>query len=323
LDSYLLYLIARLTLGGLRLVPRAAAIRLLDTLASMAYRMDAVHRRIAHTNLTIAFPELSDAEHDRIARRSFMNTARNLLEVSVMPGLTRENIGRLVQYDPEFGLNHYQAAHVPGKGVLFLTGHFSAWELLPAAHALHGYPLSFITRPLDNPRLERYMVRIREHAGNRVIAKRNSARQILTALKSGSDVGILMDQNTFLSEGAFVDLFGLPAATTTSVALLALRTDSPVIAGYIKPSPGGRYLIRFLPPVELTRTGDANRDTILNTQKFNHIIEGIIREQPDTWLWGHMRWKYRPTGEPDLYSLSLPDLRSYLVRYCKSSHKLH
>jgi KDO2-lipid IV(A) lauroyltransferase len=322
LDSYLLYLIARLTLGGIRLMPRAAAIRMLDTLASIAYRLDAGHRRIAHTNLTIAFPELSDEEHDRIARRSFMNTARNLLEVSVMPSLTRNNIGQLAQYDPEFGLNHYEAARVAGKGILFLTGHFSAWELLPAAHALHGHPLSFITRPLDNPRLEKYMVRIREHAGNKVISKRNSARHILAALKSGSDVGILMDQNTFLSEGAFADLFGLPAATTTSVALLALRTESPVIAGYLTPRPDGRYTIKFLPPVDLTRTGDTNRDTIVNTQKFNLILEGIIREQPDTWLWGHMRWKYRPAGDPDLYGLSLPDLRAYLgTTKDKSSHE--
>lgn len=315
MESYLLYYISRLALSSVALLPRTAAARMLEALASMAFRLDSLHRHIAMVNLTIAFPELTSGEQSLIARRSFQSTAQNLLEVSRMPHLTRENIGSLVRYDPEFGLNQYERARSQGRGVLFLTGHFGAWELLPTAHALHGYPLSFVTRPLDNAPLERYLCKIRQIAGNQVIHKRNSVRPILTKLKSGGDVGILMDQNTFLSEGIFADFFGLPAATSSSVALLALRTQSPVIPGYLKPARDGRYTIRFLPAVELVRTGDAAHDTHTNTTIFNRILEDIVREQPESWLWGHMRWKYRPPGEPDLYALPSSDLREYLRRY--------
>ncbi len=318
MESYLLYLIARLTMSAIRVMPRSGAIRILNALASMTFRLDRAHRRIAQTNLTIAFPELSAGEHQRIARESYKSAARNLLEVSRMPGLTREQILELAPYDPEFGMNNYERARTRGKGILFLTGHFSAWELLPTAHALHGHPLSFLTRPLDNAPLERYLHKVRESAGNKVIYKKNSARRILATLKAGGDVGILMDQNTFLQEGVFADFFGLPAATSTSVALLALRTDAPVIPGYLAPKANGAYAIRFLPPVDMIRTGDTAQDIALNTREFNRILEGIIREQPETWLWGHMRWKYQPEGTPDLYNLSLDDLRVFLSKRAKN-----
>lgn len=310
----MVYLISRFAMSSVQLLPRSVAIHTLDALASLAYRLDAFHRHIARVNLTIAFPELSAREHDEIAKKSFQNTARNLLEVGRMPRLTRKNIGALVRYDPQYGLNNLERARARQKGVLYLTGHFSAWELLPTAHALHGYPLSFVTRPLDNAPLENYLHKVRELAGNRVIYKRNSVRHILAELKTGGAVGILMDQNTSLQEGIFVDLFGLPAATSTSVALLALRTEATVLPGYLAPRPSGRYTIKFLSPVDLIRSSDTNRDVALNTQLFNRILEGIIREQPEAWLWGHRRWHCQPEGFPDLYRLSHDELRTFLAR---------
>jgi KDO2-lipid IV(A) lauroyltransferase len=218
-----------------------------------------------------------------------------------------------VQYDADQGLANYRAALAKGKGILYLTGHFSSWELLPAAHALHGYPLSFITRPLDNAVLEQYLMKIRESKGNQVINKKNSALQILRNLKSGGTAGILMDQNTSLQEGMFVDFFGIPAATTTSVALFALRTDAPVLPGYLTPMRGGRYTIKFLPPLEVIRTGDTGRDLETNTRRFNEVLETIVREQPESWLWGHKRWKNQPPGNPpNLYGLSQKELEAFL-----------
>jgi KDO2-lipid IV(A) lauroyltransferase len=266
-------------------------------------------------NLKIAFPNLDKRERARIARKSFQNTGMNLLEISKLPKLTPENINSVVDYDPIHGIENYRAALAKGKGILYLTGHFSSWELLPSAHALHGYPLSFITRPLDNALLERYLLRVRESKGNHVINKKNSARAILKSLASAGTTGILMDQNTSLQEGIFVDFFGVPAATTTSVALFALRTDAPVLPGYLTLMNNGRYTIKFLSPIEVVRTGDTSRDLEVNTRHFNEIFEKIIREQPESWLWGHRRWKYQPAGNPpDLYALSDDELSLFLQK---------
>ena len=298
-----------------RILPRTLGIRLVRLIAAVVYWLDGRHRHIARVNLKIAFPELSDSDRNRIARTSFQNAAMNLLEVSRLSSLNRANITALVEYDSEQGLNNYRAALAKSKGILYLTGHFSSWELLPTAHALHGYPLSFITRPLDNPFLERHLLRIRESKGNQVISKKDSARQVLKTLKSGGSVGILMDQNTSLQEGIFADFFGLPAATTTSVALFALRTDAPILPGYLTPLRNGRYKIKFLPPVEVIRTGNKDRDLAVNTRKLNEVLEKIIRKQPESWLWGHRRWKYQPQGNPpDLYRLGRAELSEFLEK---------
>jgi Kdo2-lipid IVA lauroyltransferase/acyltransferase len=315
LDSWLLYFAVRVLICVFRILPRPVGVAIIRFLAICTYWLDSRHRHIAAVNLKIAFPDLTDRERRRIALRSFQNTGMNLLEISRMPSLRRDNIESFVTYDSCNGLNNYTAACAKNKGILYLTGHFSAWELLPAAHALHGYPLSFITRPLDNAPLEKYLLRVRESTGNHVINKRNSARPILKNLNSGSTAGILMDHNTSLQEGIFVDFFGIPATTTTSVALFALRTDAPVLPGYLTPMRQGRYTIKFLPPIEVTRTGDMARDLEINTARFNEVLEMIIREQPESWLWGHRRWKNQPPGNPqDLYSLSDEDLAAFLKK---------
>jgi KDO2-lipid IV(A) lauroyltransferase len=310
-QSYPVYLVFRAIVGLVRLLPRAAAHALIDRLAGLAYALDLPHRRVVRTNLAIAFPELSAAERDRIGRRSFSSAGRNLVELARIRELTPATIGRLVEYDREAGLENFLAARARGRSILYLTGHFSAWELLPTAHASYGYPLSFVTRPLDNPWFEAHVRGLREACGNTVIAKKNSARRILESLKAGRDVGLLIDQNTTLAEGIYADLFGLPAATTSSLALLALRTDATVLPGYLTPLEGGRYRIRFLPPLDLVRTGDRTRDVEVNTRLFNRIVERIVREQPETWLWGHKRWKNQP-GNVDVYAMSEEELARYV-----------
>ena len=313
MGSYFVYIFTRAVILCMRLLPRPVGIVLTRILASLVYYLDFRHRHIAAVNLKIAFPDLTDAHRARIACRSFQNTALNLLEISRFPLLNRSNIAALVRYDPVLGLDNFKEAESRGKGILYLTGHFSAWELLPAAHALYGYPLSFVTRPLDNDRLDRYLLRLRELPGNRVIRKKNATRPILKCLKEKETVGILMDQNTSLQEGVFADLFSLPAATTTGLVLLALRTDAPILPGYLTPMRRGRYTIKFLPPVEIIRTGDRNRDIELNTRRLNTVLESIIQEQPESWLWGHKRWKYQPPENPqDLYGLSKDDLDLFL-----------
>jgi Kdo2-lipid IVA lauroyltransferase/acyltransferase len=311
--EYPAYILARFVFGLFRALPRSIAISLIRMLATCVYYLDSKHRHIASVNLKIAFPEMTELSRGRIARRSFQNTAMNLLEVSCFSSFNSENISSLVEYDKEMGLNNYREALSKGKGLLYLTGHFSSWELLPIAHALHGYPLSFITRPLDNSALERYIHRMRESKGNEVINRRNSSRSILKKLSSNGAVGILMDQNTTFQEGIFVDFFGLPAMTTTSVARFALHTNAPILPGYLSLMHNGRYKIKFLSPINLVRTGDMDRDTAENTRLLNEVLEKIIREQPESWLWGHKRWKNQPPGNPpNLYGLSDAELEEFL-----------
>ncbi len=318
--SITVYLIARFALWLCRKLPRWFVECILKSLAGLAYHLDAHHRHIAHVNLKIAFPNATKQWRKEIARKSFQNVALNLLEISRLPLLSPMNIASLVEYDPLEGLNNHEEALARGRPILYLTGHFSAWELLPTAHALYGYPLSFITRPLDNERLERYLLKVREAAGNQVMPKKKSARLILDRLRKCGRIGILMDQNTDPQEGTFAEFFGLPASTTTGLALFALRSEATVLPGFLTAKRDGKYAIKFLAPVELVRTGDMARDIQVNTELFNRVLEEIIRRQPETWLWGHMRWKYQPPGNPqNMYRLTEDALDQFLEETRKIS----
>jgi KDO2-lipid IV(A) lauroyltransferase len=186
--------------------------------------------------------------------------------------------------------------------VLFLTGHLGGWELSAFAHSLYGHPLGVVMRSLDNVYLDRLTKSYRTMHGNSMLDKDDSVRGLLSAMKSGETVGILMDTNMTPPQGVFVDFFGIPACTASGMARIALRTDAAVVPGFTIWDPVLRkYRLRFDSAVELVRTGDDDADIVANTQLFTKVIEEYVRKYPEQWLWVHRRWKTRPEGQPGLY----------------------
>jgi len=256
-------------------------------------------RKTAEFNLRLAFPGRKEAERRAILHKMTRNLGWMAVEFARFPRYTKENIENVVLLD---GHENFLAGQRRGKGVIYLTGHIGAWELSSFAHALYGYPLHYMARPLDNKLLDAMVNTYRGLSGNMPIYKNEAARVMLKVLKNAGTVGILADQNTMPQEGVFVDFFGTPACTTTGIARVALHTDAAVVPGYVFWDENLRkYRLRFEPPVELVRTGDLERDIVTNTQRFSTVIEQIIRAHPDQWVWVHARWKNRPKGEPPLY----------------------
>jgi KDO2-lipid IV(A) lauroyltransferase len=293
------YALARLILEFVGRLPRPLARRVASFTAYLLYWLVPRWRRVAYRNLNLAMPELGRAERRRIVRGVYQSLGRMLAEFARFPCYTPQNIRQVAIYD---GFENYAAAVRRGRGVLFLTGHLGAWELGAFAHSVYGYPISVLIRALDNPYLNALVNRYRTLAGNRIIEKRDFLRGILQALKNNETVGILMDQNSSLQEGAFVQFFGWPACSSAGMAKIALRTDAVVVPAFtIWDAERQRYRIRFDPPLELSRSGDAQADIVANTQLFTTVLETYIRRYPDQWLWIHRRWKTRPPGEPPLY----------------------
>jgi KDO2-lipid IV(A) lauroyltransferase len=245
-------------------------------------------------------PGLSADEREAIIKGVFRNLGRLLGEFSQFPKITRENISELVIYD---GFENYKLAAERGAGVLLLTGHVGAWELCAFAQGMYGYPLSFLVRPLDNPLLDQMINHYRELSGNRTISKNRAVRPVLNAIGRGSDVGLLIDVNTLADQGVFCDFFGIPACSTTGLAVFALRSGAPVVPGFlIWDERLNKHRLRFEPEIPLIKTGDFKEEVAINTARFTKAIEECARRYPDQWLWIHKRWHTRPEGEPDLYS---------------------
>ena len=256
-------------------------------------------RQTAEFNLRLAFPEWNDEQRREAIRNMSRYLGWQAVEFARFPQYNRGNIEQTIEIE---GHENFLEAQRRGKGVLILTGHIGAWEVSSFAHAVYGYPMHFMARPLDNARLDGFINRYRCLSGNQPIYKNESARAVLKALNNAGIVGILADQNTLPEEGAFVEFFGTTACTTTGIARLALHTGAAVVPGYAYWDVASRkYKLRFEPAVELAESGDAERDIQENTQRFAKITESIIREFPEQWVWVHARWKTRPKGEPPLY----------------------
>jgi len=283
----------------LGLMPRRLSRAFGIGLGLAVYLVHARLRRVGMRNLALAFPEKTELERARILRGVFISLGRQLAEVCQFPKYTLENVEQVVVYD---GLENYERAYARGKGVLFLTAHFGAWELSAFAHSLHGHWLHVVMRPMDNPYLDRLIQSYRTMHGNKTVGKDDFVRGLLAAMKAGEIVGILMDTNMTPPQGVFVNFFGIPACTASGLARIALRTDAAVVPGFtIWDEALGKYRLRFDPAVELVRTGELEADIVANTQKFTKVIEDYVRKYPEQWLWVHRRWKTRPEGETGLY----------------------
>jgi KDO2-lipid IV(A) lauroyltransferase len=280
-------------------LPRPIARAKASAIAHMLYALAPKLRKTAEFNLRLAFPEWDDARRRDVLRKMVRNLGWMAAEFARLPKYTKENIEQFVILD---GHENFLAGKERGNGVLYLTGHIGAWELSSFAHALYGFPLHYMARPIDNPRIDALVNRYRCLSGNRPIFKNESARAMLKILREQGTVGILADQNTMPQEGVFVDFFGAQACASAGIARVALHTDAAVVPGYAYWDAAIRkYRLRFEPPVELARTGDADRDVAVNTQRFAKVLEEIIRRHPEQWVWVHARWKNRPAGEGKLY----------------------
>jgi len=286
-------------LKALGLLPLPRARSFAAGVVKLIYALLPRLRRVAEANLRIAFPEWSEAQRKTVERGMLRNLGWMAAEFARFPKHSKENIEDVVVLD---GHENFLEGQRRGKGVLYLTGHIGAWELSSFAHALYGFPLHYMARRIDNPRIDALVNSYRCLSGNRPIFKNESARVMLKVLKEGGTVGILADQNTMPQEAVFVDFFEKKASTTTGIARVALHTDAAVVPGYaVWDETIRKYRLRFEPPVELIRTGDAEQDVLANTQKFTSVIEEIVRKYPEQWVWVHGRWNTRPKGEPSLY----------------------
>ncbi|HLW77374.1 MAG TPA: lysophospholipid acyltransferase family protein [Bryobacteraceae bacterium] len=283
------YLIARFVLWSLAHSPPALGTfyaRLLDLALPRL-------RRVAMRNLELAYPEKSPAERRAIVDEVYRSIGRLLYAFARFPQMNRQNISDWIRYE---GLEHFSEAKKAGHGVLFATAHLGNWELSAFAHGLMTEPMHVVIRPLDNPRIDQLVEHRRRLSGNHLIEKWDGARAILRALQQNQAVGILIDQNTSLQEGVFVNFFGTPACANTAFAKIAARTGATVIPGFaLWSGQERRYVLRFYPPIPMT--GDPADDT----RRLHALLENVIREHPGQWLWIHRRWKTRPEGEKSIY----------------------
>jgi Kdo2-lipid IVA lauroyltransferase/acyltransferase len=250
------------------------------------------HRRVALANLAQAFPDLPDLVRRRLARRAWQHLGMTLVELARL--LIRPLEATLQELAVE-GAEHLHDVMREHGRALMLTAHLGNWEYLAAVHRLVGYPLAIVVRPLDSPTLDQVTAAMRRKTGVQLIDKRGALRPVLEALRQGSLVAILLDQNATRREGVFVPFFARPASTSRSLALLALRTRTPIVPIFIRRQATGRHHVVIEAPLSPPPVHDLEAAIVELTSRCTLAIEAAIRRTPEQWLWAHDRWRTRPS----------------------------
>jgi KDO2-lipid IV(A) lauroyltransferase len=281
------------TRAALQALPERLAHALFRFLADLASITAGAHRRRALENLRIAFPGMRDSEARLIVKRMLRHLARNAVEFIRFPLYSKQRILSMVTIEHSEIVARLSRQ---GKGAIAMSAHLGNWELVAAAVAAMGYKISVVARRIYYDKFEHLLQGTRRAAGVRVV-HRDEPKEILRALRDGHFLGILPDMDIAKLDSVYVEFFGRLALTPTGPVALALRTGVPLFAAFIVRNADGRHTVHVEEPIELIRTGDMQKDLLLNTIRATKRIEAAIRQYPDQWMWIHRRWQHQPEWE--------------------------
>lgn len=297
------YTATRAALWLLGVLPRGAALSLsIAILRLLPFFMTGLWRT-GMRNLEIAFPEKTIPERETILDGTFENLGRVLGDLSQVHKLTRTKLADIIDFElNEETKTVYARNKSEGRGVLITTGHMGNWELQVLGFAALYEPISYLARPLDNPKIDDLLTERRTMFGNTPINKTNSAMLAIKILREGGILGILADVNAHPKEGVFVPFFGLAACTPSGAAMLAIRTNALMYQTFcVWDATRKKYKLVHGKLLEPVITDNRKQDIIDTTALYTAEIEKVIRAYPEQWMWIHKRWKTRPKGEPEIY----------------------
>jgi len=286
-----IYMMVAATGFVVRRLSRRASLRLGAGIGDFVYRSVKRRRQIALSNLRMALGcERGDEELRQIARRSFQNMGKTLVEFLSSPRYNSKRLLDLVQIE---GMGNFQQAMAAGKGIVAVSAHLGNWELIFQAMTSVDDHILAVAQTFKYHRLDKLVNNYRTRYGGELVEKRMAVKQILSSLKRGRCVAIVGDQNAGDS-GVFVDFFGIPASTPRGPVMFAMRTGAPILNVFDVRQDDDNHVITISEPLELEISGDPEKDVTVNTARLVKQLEELVRKYPCQWLWMHNRWKTRP-----------------------------
>ncbi len=274
-----------------KILPKKGMDFLLKGLAKFAYKIDKKHYYIINANLKLAFKdELTQKERDKIGISVFYNLLQTIIGFMKRDNKSKEEILKNIEFKNSHIL---QEAIEKNRKIIFVTGHYSNWELLSlAVSAKFGINIVGVGRKLDSDLMDKVLIENREKFGIEMVYRKGGLKGIIKALKSGKAVGLLLDQHLGLKQGGIeIDFFNHKALHSPSASILARNFQATLIPAFISTNDYKNYTITFYKPIPYIKTEDKNRDIINMTQAQAKIMEDVIRDRPNEWFWVHKRWK--------------------------------
>ena len=309
--DFAVYLVIRAIVCVVLAVPPAIAFWFADQIAWVLYRFVPSRRKVALENLVAAYPELANDPNraEALVRAMYRHFVRAAMEALLMSRkLHITNWRSFLDLHPAVGL---PAAMLSiDRAALLVSAHFGNWELVGHAIGAMGFKSYAIARVLDNPYLERFTLRLRQSAGQSLIAKKDDFDRLTVAMQAKAKVATLADQDAG-PRGVFVEFFGRPASTHKAVALMAIEFDAVMIVfgaprvnralhPALPPMPGMEsvyYAVEVEDVIDPRQYGGRTDAVKAITQRYTAALERLIRRHPDQYFWLHRRWKHQPVAK--------------------------
>jgi KDO2-lipid IV(A) lauroyltransferase len=241
-------------------------------------------KKLIHTNIKKAFPKNNSVEIKKLTKLMWNNYGRVFAEYMFIKDFRFEKIDSKIEIIGQEVLDEIKKSNKP---VVFISGHFSNFELMAMQIEKAGIELSAIYRPLNNIFLNRIMEKIRKKyiCKNQIKKGIAGTRELIKFQRNNYSIALMIDQR--VSEGEKVNFFNQEAYTTTIPAQLAKKFDMPIVPIFIERVNDTNFKIKISKPVNFLKS-DSIKDI---TSKLNVIIEEMILKNPTQWIWSHNRWK--------------------------------
>lgn len=241
--------------------------------------------KTARRNLRLCFPEKDDAWHKAMLAAQWENVGRLSAEFPLMDKLL-PSTGRVELVNGE-RLAEIRASGVP---VVFVSGHLSNWEVMPAAIVDSGVICEMTYRAANNPYIDKRWKESRARYGVQLFAPKggDGSRELLAGMSRGASVALMNDQK--FNGGVAGTFFGHLVHTAPAPTRLALRFGTVLQPMSVQRLKGARFRAIVHDPIEAPNTGDRTADIKAGVDAVNAFMEARIRERPQEWFWVHKRW---------------------------------
>jgi KDO2-lipid IV(A) lauroyltransferase len=281
-----------------KFLPTSLLNLILKSLAYIAFRLDKKHTRIISSNLDFALNhQLNNEAKKNIAQRVYYNLIQNIIGLMKRENLPAEKLLKNVQFVNKDIL--YNALKNKQK-IIFITGHYSNWELIPPALTTKfGIELAIIGRKLDSEIMDQILVKNREQYNVKMIYRKGAMKEAIKVLKQNKALGLLLDQHLAEKQGGIkVNFFGKSVTHSPAVSILARNFDAAVIPVFISTDNYENHTLTFYEPLPVIKTDNKEEDILKMTQAQADITQKVIENKPEEWFWVHKRWK---AYFPELY----------------------
>ena len=241
--------------------------------------------RVARRNLKLVFPAAPDGEIARLLTAQWAEFGRTMCEFLILDRIAGDPSRIEV-----VGAERLSEIAADAKPVVFISGHFSCFELMPAAIVRAGIACQITYRAMNNPRVDERVRRNRFRYGVRLFAPKGleGARELLRGLERGESVALMNDQK--FNGGVAAPLFGVMAHTAPGPSTFALRFGIPLQPMSVERIRGARFRVIVHAPIRLADTGDREADIAAGVRQINAFVEDRVRARPWEWFWVHKRW---------------------------------